>query len=170
MPPTTPGRAFQLSRSPSAPCRHPSLGPLAPPPSRRPSLQLNHHSLGEINLISYEDAASAVVAALNAGLAETSGNEGAPQVKGEIFLAAGDEPITRRKICEVALTHPLYSRKKMPKFKGDDTPPEFATTGAAKVYDSSVTRRTLGWEPRSASMEEYFERETLAEGELTALE
>lgn len=111
-----------------------------------------------------------MVAALNAGLAEVKGEEGAPQVKGRVFLAAGDEPITRQKICEVALAHPLYSRKKMPKFKGDDTPPEFAVTGAAKVYDSSVTRKTLGWEPKASSMEEYFEQEIMSEGEVKALE
>eukprot|EP00752_Nemacystus_decipiens_P014955 g13314.t1 len=131
---------------------------------------LNHHSQGAVNLISYDDAASAVVAALNAGLAEVRGEEGAPHVKGQIFLAAGDEPITRQKICEVALAHPLFSRKKMPKFKGDDTPPEFAVTGAAKVYDSSVTRRTLGWQPKASSMEEYFQEDVLSEGEVKALE
>lgn len=139
-------------------------------PTPRHATQLNHHSQGMINLISYEDAATAVVAALNGGIAEAKGEEGAPGVKGQIFLAAGDEPITRQKICEVALTHPLYGRKKMPKFKGDDTPPQFAVTGPSKVYDSSWTRRTLGWEPSSASMEEYFERDRLAEGELKVLE
>lgn len=120
--------------------------------------------------MSYDDAASAVVAALNAGIAQTKGEEGAPEVKGQIFLAAGNEPITRKKICEVALSHPLYARKQMPKFKLDDTPPEFAVTGPAKVYDSSWTRKTLGWEPKSSSMGDYFEQEMKAEGKVMALE
>eukprot|EP00903_Cladosiphon_okamuranus_P018643 g17158.t1 len=133
---------------------------------------LNLHSQGEINLISYDDAASAVVAALRGGLKEIRGEEGAPQVKGQIFLAAGDKPITRQKICEVALAHPFFSRKKMPKFWLDATPKEFAVTGPSKVYDSTVTRRTLGWEPRASSMAEYFEQESLwgVEGRVLELE
>lgn len=154
------------NRPPFGPFRNPHPTPRPPPRGSRGTLQLNHHSQGEINLISYDDAASAVVAALRSGLTEIRGEEGAPQVRGQIFLAAGDEPITRQKICEVALAHPLYSRKKMPKFWGDDTPKEFAVTGPAKVYDSTVTRRTLGWEPRASSMEEYFEQEGLSEGEV----
>lgn len=110
-----------------------------------------------INLVSYEDAGFAVVAALDAGLAQINDETGAaPEVKGKVFLAADHSPITRRKICEVALGHPLYARKSMPRFTQDASPPEFAETGAKKVYDSSETRRVLGWEPQCSSMEEYF--------------
>ncbi|CAM9948943.1 unnamed protein product, partial [Hapterophycus canaliculatus] len=62
-------------------------------------------------------------------------------------------------ICEVALGHPLYARKSMPKFTQDASPAEFAEIGAKKVYDSSETRRVLGWEPQCSSMEEYFRLE-----------
>ncbi len=101
----------------------------------------------------------AVVAALNAGIAEKKGEEGAPEVKGKIFLAADHHPMTRRRICELALGHPLYARKSMPKFSGDATPVEFIQTFSKKVYDSSWTRKTLGWEPKCESMEEYFRME-----------
>ncbi|CAM9723577.1 unnamed protein product, partial [Ectocarpus fasciculatus] len=123
---------------------------------KRVSARLNHHSQGKINLVSYKDAASAVVAALQAGIKQIKDEDGAPEVKGKVFLAADHSPTTRRKICKVALEHPIYFRRSMPKFTQDATPPEFAVTGARKVYDSSATRRVLGWEPEFPSIEEYF--------------
>ena len=121
--------------------------------------QLNSNSEGLINLISYEDAAMAVVAALDAGLKKASAGEAGdamPEIKGRVFLAADDEPTSRRTICELAMSHPRHSRKLMPKFLLDESPSGFAGAGAKKVYDSSVTRRDLGWEPRHPSMDEYF--------------
>ncbi|CBJ48531.1 Contains domains for prephenate dehydrogenase and nucleoside-diphosphate-sugar epimerases [Ectocarpus siliculosus] len=127
---------------------------------------------GKINLVSYKDAASAVVAALQAGINQIKDVDGAPGVKGKVFLAADHSPTTRRKICKVALEHPIYFRRSMPKFTQDATPPEFAVTGARKVYDSSATRRVLGWEPEFPSIEEYFriELEELEESERRAEE
>lgn len=125
-----------------------------------------------INLISYDDAAAAVVAALDAGIAqgkkgEEEEEEGAPEVKGKVFLAAENEPTTRETICRAALGHPLYSRRKMPIFQQDLSPvdPTEAAAAAAgvkvnrakKVYDSSATRKMLGWEPKYSGIEEYFE-------------
>lgn len=101
----------------------------------------------------------AVVAALDAGLKKASageGGEGTPEIKGRVFLAADDEPSSRRKICELAKSHPRHSRKMMPKFLLDESPSGFAGAGATKVYDSSVTRRDLGWEPRHRSISAYF--------------
>lgn len=154
-------RTIQPSLSPRL-VPHPRTLVITPPPlttlfRHRPPLQLNHHSLGKVNLVSYEDAGFAVVAALDAGIAQIKDESGAaPEIKGKVFLAADHSPTTRRKICEVALGHPLYARKSMPKFTQDASPPEFAETGAKKVYDSSETRRVLGWEPQCSSMEEYF--------------
>lgn len=143
--------------------------PALPTPSTPPYPpgQLNHHSKGTVNLISYQDAAFAVVAALNAGIAQSKGEEGAPEVKGKIFLAADHHPMTRRRICELALGHPRFARRSMPRFSGDATPPHFIETLTKKVYDSSWTRKTLGWEPQCPSMEEYFkmERELALEDE-----
>lgn len=113
-----------------------------------------------VNLISYDDAAAAVVAALDAGIAQGKGEEGAPEVKGQIFLAAEDAPITREKICRAALAHPLYERRKMPTFEQDCgllDPTDPLVNRATKVYDSSKTRRILGWKPRYSGFEEYFE-------------
>lgn len=106
--------------------------------------------------MSYEDAASAVVAALNAGIAEKKGEEGAPEVAGQVFLAAEDAPIGRQKICEIALSHPFCYTGKMPKFDGDNDDPLVQQTGPRKVYDSSKTRRVLGWAPKYSSMEQLF--------------
>lgn len=133
--------------------------PLPPQLSQTHARQLNSNSEGLINLISYEDAAMAVVAALDAGLKKASsgeGGEGTPEIKGRVFLAADDEPTSRRKICELAMLHPRHSRKLMPKFLLDESPSGFAGAGATKVYDSAVTRRDLGWEPRHPSISEYF--------------
>ncbi|CAM9386912.1 unnamed protein product [Pylaiella littoralis] len=118
--------------------------------------RMNHHSQGQINLISYDDAAAAVVAALDAGIAQGKGEEDAPEVKGQVFLAAEGSPITRQKICEVALAHPMYGRKKMPIFQQDASPIDCTDAGAKKVYDSSASRKILGWEPKYSGMEEYF--------------
>lgn len=89
--------------------------------------------------MAYEDAASAVVAALQAAK------------RGRIFLAADTVPTSRLHICEQALRHPFYAGKTVPRF------PEGAPgAGATKVYDSTVTRKDLAWEPRYESFGEFM--------------
>lgn len=118
-------------------------------------------------MVSYDDAAAAVVAALDAGIAQGK-EESAPEVKGKVFLASENAPITREKICQVALAHPMYGRKKMPIFQQDGSPIDCTDAGAKKIYDSSATQRILGWAPRYSGMEEHFraDEDALEDGAL----
>lgn len=100
-------------------------------------LQLDSSPDGLINLLAYEDAASAVVAALEAA------KNGDNNMSGRIFLAADSTPTSRRDICEQALRHPLHAGKTVPRFAEGA-----AGAGASKIYDTSVTRRDLNWQPR----------------------
>jgi hypothetical protein len=91
---------------------------------------------GLINLLSYEDAAGAVVATLQQG-------------NTALTLLASDDaspPLTRREICAAALRHPLYSSAKMPVFAEQQA--EGAAADLGKVYDSGATRRIIGWAPK----------------------
>lgn len=108
-----------------------------------------------INLLAYEDAASVVIAALEAGRrppsTDSETSSPVPTIKGRVFLAADDEPTSRRRICELAMTHPCHAWKALPEFNS-----EGPGAGATKVYDTSVTRRDLEWEPKYKSFTDYF--------------
>jgi len=90
-----------------------------------------------INLVSYEDAASAVVAALARGEA------------GRVYLAADGAPLSRLQICEAARLSPEYADRALPAFRGTEGP-------EGKVLDASATREALAWEPRWRSFAHYM--------------
>ena len=122
--------------------------------------QVMQHPQGLINLLSYEDAADIVVSALIAGRPEPNPLENptaGQKIKGHIFLACDDQPTTRHDICEVALGHPFHGWKKMPQFEMTGQCRD--QSGAKRLYDSSSTREALGWQPKWASFEEYFDRQ-----------
>ena len=97
---------------------------------------------GFINLLHYDDAASACVAALNVGR-DVNG--------GKVFLISDGNCTTRRGICESALKSERYGGCEMPKFESG----EGETRG--KIYDGSWSEETLGWKPRYASFDEFME-------------
>ena len=122
--------------------------------------QVMQHPQGLINLLSYEDAADIVVSALIAGRPEPNPLENptaGQKIKGHIFLACDDQPTTRHDICEVALGHPFHGWKKMPQFEMTGQCRD--QSGAKRLYDSRSTREALGWQPKWASFEEYFDRQ-----------
>ncbi|CAM9204862.1 unnamed protein product [Chrysoparadoxa australica] len=97
----------------------------------------NPHGL--LNLISYEDAAGIVVAALKHGGSKN------------IYLAHDNVPITRLQICEATLTNSRYASKKVP---------TFTSSGPidGKILKGQRTREALGWEPRYSSFAEFMAR------------
>eukprot|EP01041_Mallomonas_annulata_P011016 gene11017-23014_t len=87
---------------------------------------------GVVNMLHYEDAAHAAIAALQSNLRQ------------QIFLACDDAGLTRKEICAAALMSGLFPDTVMPTFTS-----EFGSRG--KLCDSSVTRAQLGWKPRYSS-------------------
>jgi nucleoside-diphosphate-sugar epimerase len=96
---------------------------------------------GIINLLHYDDAASACLAALKAG---------SKVVKGRNFLISDSHPLTRQQICESAMKAKLFQGKKMPQFVGADSDP------IGKLYDGTVSARDLQWKPRYESFDSFM--------------
>ena len=96
---------------------------------------------GIINLLHYDDAAGAALAAL---MVEPS------VVQGNVFLISDGNPLTRRQICESALKASKYKEKTIPKFLGGPTDP------IGKVYDGSASNKALKWDPRYGSFDSFM--------------
>ena len=91
---------------------------------------------GLINLVHYEDAASAVVRALELNLA------------GELLLVSDGAPMSRRDICRAALAHPKFAEGKCPDFGGSGVD--------GKKYDTAKVRATLDWLPKYKSFRAFM--------------
>lgn len=98
---------------------------------------------GLINMLHYDDAAGACLAALKAGPEVVSGKD---------FLISDGNPISRRGICESALKNKIYDAYAMPEFKGSDDP----LLALGKVYDGSVSNRMLNWKPKYESFDAFM--------------
>ena len=96
---------------------------------------------GIVNLLHYDDAAGACLAAL---LVDKSA------VKGRVFLISDGNPTTRRGICESALKAAVYKDNTMPKFAPSDGK-------KGKVYDGSWSNQQLKWKPRYESFDQYMQ-------------
>jgi hypothetical protein len=96
---------------------------------------------GIINLLHYDDAAGAALAALLAGPTVVSGN---------IFLISDGNPLTRRQICESTLKSKQYRGKSVPKFLGSDSDP------IGKIYDGSASNKALKWDPKYESFDFFM--------------
>jgi len=97
---------------------------------------------GIINLLHYDDAAGACLAAL------VTEND----VRGQIFLISDGNPTTRIGICESALKAKRYGGLEMPSFGADDD----ATAGKGKIYDGTFTNSFLKWKPRYESFDKFM--------------
>jgi len=85
---------------------------------------------GVLNMLHYEDAAAAAVAALLNGKCNT------------IYLASDDVPVTREEVCAAALASKQYGPDvRMPTFSSPTGP-------AGKKCDSTWTRKELQWKPK----------------------
>jgi len=99
---------------------------------------------GIINLLHYDDAAGACLAAIKAG----------PKVcSGKAFLISDGHPMSRLQICQSALKAAAYS---------DCSPPEFEEgeqqlLALGKVYDGSASNRALNWRPKYESFDAFME-------------
>lgn len=113
---------------------------------------------GIVNLLHYDDAAGAVMAALVAGPGVNSGRT---------FLISDGSPTSRRGICESALVHPRYGGFGMPSFASDDDDDdgkgkdEGAVGGRSnnargKVYDGRWSNDALCWKPTYPSFDEFM--------------
>ena len=96
---------------------------------------------GIINLLHYDDAAGACLAAL-----KTDNDIG-----GSVFLISDGHPTTRFGICESALKSKRYNGVAMPSFGEDDG------SGKGKIYDGKISNESLKWEPRYESFDKFME-------------
>lgn len=96
---------------------------------------------GIINLLHYDDAASACVAALSVG----------PEINsGKVFLISDGHSTTRRGICESALKSARYKGREMPKFEGAEGEKR------GKIYDGSWSEKTLNWKAKNTSFDDFM--------------
>jgi len=93
-----------------------------------------------VNLLHYDDAASACIAAIRAGR---------DAVSKRVFLISDGHPMTREELLEATLANKKYEGKVMPKFLGLDE-------DLGKVYDGSISNEVLGWRPRYKSFEQFM--------------
>lgn len=100
-------------------------------------------SNGLINLLHYEDAASACVAALQAG---------SSTMAGRIGLVSDGRPMTREAICRSALQASYYRKFSMPTFEDSSN----SADDLGKVYDGSETNRLLQWQPKYESFDSFM--------------
>lgn len=97
---------------------------------------------GLINLVHYEDAAGAMVAALDHG----------EQVRGETFLVGDGVPVSRREIIEAALQTPHFASMPAPKWQESQDEPR----RCGKVYDTRRARETFSWTPLYESFTSFM--------------
>lgn len=96
---------------------------------------------GIVNLLHYDDAASAVLAALLVG----------PSVNAkQTYLISDGNPTTRKGICESALKHKRYEKFTLPSFLGS------SEDLRGKVYDGSKSNEELKWKPTYSSFDEFM--------------
>ncbi len=98
---------------------------------------------GIVNMLHYDDAAGACVAALKAD---------PDQIRGKNFLISDGHPLSRKQICEAALQASVYQVYSMPEFLGSDDP----LSNLGKIYDGTISNHVLQWKPEYESMFSYF--------------
>ena len=100
---------------------------------------------GLVNTLHYDDAASAVVAALQAkdGPATYLVADDAPSARGAIVAAATALPM-----------EPFSGGGPVPRFAGPD---DGSGRGTGKTYDTALTRRLLSWAPEHATFPRFCE-------------
>lgn len=96
-----------------------------------------------VNLLSYDDAAAASVAALRRAL------------PGDLLLAADMQPRTRAAIVEAARRHPDFRDRSVTftQVAGNDRGPR----NLGRRYDCSFTKGRIGWQPRYPCVEDFFD-------------
>lgn len=117
------------------------------------------NSEGTLNMLHYEDAASACIRALltevpgsniEASNYSNSNRQSLVLDNQHIFLVADDAPISRIDVCRAALASKQFGELSLPTFASATGPP-------AKVCDDSWTRARLAWRPKHRTFS-YFMR------------
>lgn len=98
---------------------------------------------GIINLLHYEDAAAACLAALRAG---------SSVCRNQAFLISDGHPMSRYAICQSALKAKVYRDYEIPTFDGSDQP-----WALGKIYDGMESNRQLNWKPMYESFDAFME-------------
>ena len=98
---------------------------------------------GLVNLLHYDDAAGACLAALQAGPAVC---------RGQTFLISDGQPVSRRQICEYALESAMYRGRTMPTFANEPDP-----TRPGKRYDGAFSNQALKWKPKYESYAKFMQ-------------
>ena len=98
---------------------------------------------GIVNLLHYDDAASACLAALQAGPAVCHG---------KAFLISDGHPMTRMQICKSALKAKVYENYQMPDFLAS----EDALLALGKIYDGTASNQALNWKPKYESFDAFM--------------
>ena len=98
---------------------------------------------GLINMLHYDDAARACLAAVKAGPTVCSARA---------FLISDGHPISRRNICESALKAKVYQKAKMPEFLGGEDP----ILALGKVYNGAASNQVLHWKPVYESFDAFM--------------
>jgi nucleoside-diphosphate-sugar epimerase len=98
---------------------------------------------GLVNLLHYEDAAAACLAALRQPPSSTSKR---------VFLISDGHPTSRYHLCQYALKAAYYRDRTMPQF---NTTSEAIKPG--KLYDGSLSNQILQWTPQYTSFQAFME-------------
>lgn len=107
---------------------------------------------GLINQVHYDDAADAVIAALECG----------PSVRGELALVADGSPMTRRAIVEAAHASTAYAGTAMPTFASNNELADAAgatrsaRSGLGKIYNINHAKQMLSWQARWPSFSTFM--------------
>lgn len=94
---------------------------------------------GTINMLHYNDAASATISVLKNGGLNT------------VYLACDNLPVTRREICNAAIESGLFPTSKVPVFTSEAGP-------VGKILDCSWSKEQLQWKPKYESFPDYMIR------------
>lgn len=104
-----------------------------------------------VNLLHYDDAAGACIAALFRGMQSLQQvQNGEESIQGKVMLISDGNPTTRYGLCESAKKSSRFSSCVIPKFLGgvDDA--------RGKVYDGSWSNVMLHWTPRYSSFDSFM--------------
>jgi len=97
-----------------------------------------------VNLLHYEDATSLTIAAVLRGRGTSM----------RIFLGADDAVITREGIVDAALAGKRFGGSPRPEFEN------IASGPMGRCYNTTETRKALGWEPKHTSFAHHMLTET----------
>jgi nucleoside-diphosphate-sugar epimerase len=100
---------------------------------------------GIVNLLHYDDAAGACLAAMRVGSSVCAGR---------VFLISDGHPLTRLQICQSSVQAKIYQeyKDKLPAF----TQEAGSQVNKGKIYDGSLSNKLLKWSPQYESFDAFM--------------